>query len=43
MEIPATVRAVFPDWAIVLGAVAVVGALSSVVSVLAYREVAIRR
>ncbi len=42
MEIPATVRAAVPGWVIVLAAAALVGAVSSVVSVLAYREVVIR-
>lgn len=42
MEILSWVRALLPNWAIVLGAAAAVGAVSSVVSVLVYREVVVR-
>lgn len=42
MEIPAWVRAAVPNWVVVLAAAAAVGALSSVLAVLAYREKVVR-
>ena len=41
MEIPATVRAAVPDWVIVMGIAGVVGAVSAILSVGAYREVSV--